>query len=380
MRTRESNCLVASEYNSSQASPVGNKLQNSLNALQEARKFREGEKGLFSNFCHWSRLVLLPLVLAALVLFLGSSVFTFRNSQVRNVLNFRNFKFHFSYTNFVKRLDQYFLIHFPVLWSTKFHNFIVSAGIFVAILSVVALLVEWLWGVSALLAPMFSSDDTGIFSLLVIFTFVLIAGSYWGYFQVRHKYVPSGVLSNLLLIGIYFFLIYLIPGVLITVLWIALDSIGNESYSLTLLMISLNSIPIVGWVYSSKFMSNRQSLFLSLLTLGISIGGVIALVTFADPDDFGLPAVIGYFVGILSLLYFMYRKEWHKPLRFCSILYLSSLLPFIILLVAVTQVFGDRGAGDLSFVLGYLVLSIPVYSLFFLPSILVFLNSWSKPD
>ena len=366
------NCLVGSSEGN-----LGIELKSILSTIKEAKQLQMGQDSFYNSYYQaWLLIGLYLIVLPLVILLLCIPKYRFNrsgsNKLFRPIWIFKGF----DYAKFVASTDNYFLRHYPLLWSTKFHTYVLHAMVLSFSLIILGVLVEYWYGLDWFFwgLPDFVQEvESESFLLIMVFLGVLFSSVFWAIYQSKNKYLPIDFSSNFLLILIYFFLIYLVPvTVLVAIHWLT----SSSDVRAALILTSLSSIPFVTWVYSSKFMSKRQSLLYSLITFFISIVGLFMLFSFTTSDQFSLLGLGFFYLLFFGILLLAIQRGWNKLVHFLTIFYLSSLSVGVTILLALLRIFG-LFEGDLKFI--FMPFSILLFGLLFIPAIMIFLRLGLRP-
>ncbi len=332
-----------------------------LTTIDEAKKWKSGKQSGFDVYIQWWMPLVFSIFLGSLVLLFSIPRAVFRRLFKFSLPSFFPSKLNFNYANLIKRFDKYLVTHYPAVWATKFHVYLIHAIVF----SLVFLSIIWFSGEAI---GNFLIDSLGVHTRDIepVLWFLLMAVSsiYWTYFQIRNKYVPQKLLPNLGLIVIYFFLIFLVPLMFLTFLWVDED---------TPPFLLVFAIPFVTGAYGSKFMSNRRSLYLVLLAFGVTLG---ELLLFAGGIfQIGTFLILLLYLVILAILYFFIRKKNTPLIHFFSILFMAN--GWLILLVVIQ--FSDvlQTGRDAPWLL-FLLFTV-IFPIFFTPAVWALLKTRWRP-
>ena len=217
--------LIAMDFNTEKKPLlVGLDLRKKLESISEAKKFNKGVRNVYSNYFSWWKFIVYSLLLGALVLILTLPRSIITRNWFKEISFISKIKPRINYTKYIDKIDNYFLIHYPLLWSTKFHSYFLHSLVVTFIFLVVLVILGEIFNVELFNSNFLSNvlAESEVLSTIIIFIIIFLGASWWGYFQTRKKYIPLKFHENLFLIFIYLILVNLIPFFItpiLTIIW-----------------------------------------------------------------------------------------------------------------------------------------------------------------
>ena len=306
-----------------------------LNSLLEAHNYKNGKDN-----SHFSYII-------AFILFFIGSLFSAGLLVVfslpRHVLT-RHFQFSIPFINNHKsdderqtisgKFDSFLLTHSPTIWSTNIHNYFIHTLIFFIGMG----LLMWILPIDITIFERFIDDITNPTNAHFLTLFILFSISFplWAYHQITNKNAPTGIYKNVCLLSTYFFIISFIP--------LFITGIFEYFYKTTLfkgidgiaIIIFLSSCAAI-WVYFSKFMTTKKSLYLGIpfTFMAVSINSILLIIPmflfFVTPGDNDLSLsyifINIFYLSFLAILAFFITKTKHIKLLYgFALYYLSAIL------------------------------------------------------
>lgn len=350
--------------------------------LLSKHEYREGK-----DSDHDFYLYLLPFIflgalgLGAILLLLSLPRYVFtRNFQFSLPTIFGNNRLDEKRKTISGKLDGFLLTHFPTIWSTNIHNYIihtfiffVSIGLFMWILPVDLTIFKTL--IDRIIRP----PSVHFLTLFILFS---ISFPFWGYKQITTKNAPINVYKNALLLSSYFFTISFVPLFTTGVFKYGYQTSLFEGIDGVSLIIFISFFGAI-WVLSSKFMSTAKSLYLGIpfICFSVLVGSFVSMFLFLFLSNSyvtgglnaGHIAKYAFYIAFFSFISLVISRFKNiKILYACAIFNLCNIAASsAMLLVSISgggSVIPDSGL--LFYLLGYLmcliiipILSIPALAL-----------------